>query len=131
LKTNGTLIVYIPTSEQRVLNSLGRTIHHLVQKSGSLYPHEHVRYYTAHELCQKLELCGFQVDSMIVTYGPYGRLAYDIVTSVQYNPFFQWIFPFYLLFLHPLVLTLMWADYMKKNRDGNGLLVIATKNKIK
>jgi 2-polyprenyl-3-methyl-5-hydroxy-6-metoxy-1,4-benzoquinol methylase len=128
LKKNGTLIVYSPTSEHRVLDSLGRTIHRMVKKSGDVYPHQHVRYYTAGDLCQKLQQDGFQVVSVIVTYGPYGRLAYDIVTSVQYSPFFQWIFPFYLLFIHPFVLTLMWADYSTKNRDGNGLLVVAIKN---
>jgi 2-polyprenyl-3-methyl-5-hydroxy-6-metoxy-1,4-benzoquinol methylase len=128
LKPNGTLIVYVPTSEQRVLHSLGRTLHRMVKRSGAIYPHEHVRYYTAAELCRKLQAAGFHINTVLVTYGPYGRLAYDIVTSVQYSPLFKIIFPFYLLFLHPLVLTLMWADYHRNNKEGNGLLVVAAKS---
>jgi 2-polyprenyl-3-methyl-5-hydroxy-6-metoxy-1,4-benzoquinol methylase len=128
LKKNGTLIIYVPTSECRVFASLGRTIHRMMKKAGARYPHQHVRYYTASELRRKLVMNGFRINSMIITYGPYGRLAYDIVTTVQYSVFFKILFPFYLLFLHPFVLVLMWADYQKQNREGSGLLMSATKD---
>jgi len=131
LKKGGTLIVYVPTSERRVLASLDRTIHKMVRKAGMPLPHDHIRYYTREELCGKLERQGFYIQAATVTYGSYGRLAYDIVTSVQYSPFFLLIFPFYLVFIHPLVLVLMWADYCKRNREGNGLLIVAVKRKSK
>jgi 2-polyprenyl-3-methyl-5-hydroxy-6-metoxy-1,4-benzoquinol methylase len=127
LKKNGTLIVYVPTEERRVLASLGRTIHLIVKKNGARFPHQHVRYYSAAELHRKLVLNGFHINSSIKTYGPFGRLAYDIVTSIQYSKFFRILFPFYIFFIHPLVLVLMWADLNKKNHEGSGLLICASK----
>jgi len=129
LKENGSLLIYVPTSERRVLKSLERKINAKLERSGDEFPHEHVRYYTPQELSDKLESTGFHVESKTITYGPFGRLAYDIVTSVQYHSLFKYIFPFYLIFVHPFVLLLMLADYLKNNEDGNGLLIIARKLK--
>ncbi len=127
LKDKGTIIIYVPTSEERVLPWLGRTIYQMVKASGEKYPHRHVRYYTPGELIGKLKRNRFDIICSKITHGHYGRLAYDIVTSVQYSPFFKIVFPFYLVLLHPVVLLLMWADFKSKNRNGNGFLVIAQK----
>ncbi|MBN1999981.1 methyltransferase domain-containing protein [candidate division KSB1 bacterium] len=128
LNDKGILIIYVPTSEERVLPWLGRSIHQMVKASGDKYPHQHVRYYTLGELVGKLKRNHFMIKYSKITYGHYGRLAYDIVTSVQYSPFFKLVFPFYLIMIHPIVLVLMWADFKGNNKDGNGLLVVAQKN---
>ena len=130
IKCDGYLLVYVPTSEQRVLPSLGRTIYKMTKRAKAVYPHDHVRYYTSHELSKKLKLTGFEVEKAIVTYGPYGRLAYDIVTSIQYCPIFKIAFPFYFILIHPFVLLLMLADFNKSNHEGNGLMITAIKRSV-
>ncbi len=127
LKIGGRLIVYVPTREQRVLASLERKIHSIVKRAKAPLPHNHVRYYRVDELVSKLQAAGFRIVSTKITYGPYGRLAYDIVTSVQYSPLFKWLFPLYLALVHPFVLLLMWADFKKTNKEGNGLMIVAQK----
>lgn len=127
LKEDGHLLIYVPTSEKRVLASLARKIHARLKKTGDQFPHEHVRYYTPEELTRKLQETGFTIEERTITYGHYGRLAYDIVTNVQYNSLFKYIFAFYLFLVHPFVLVLMWADYLSNNKEGNGLLIIARK----
>ncbi|MDZ7723103.1 MAG: methyltransferase domain-containing protein [candidate division KSB1 bacterium] len=128
LLPGGTLIVYVPVSEQRVLSFLDRKIQGQLRQVKSKYPHGHVRYYNAPELRGKLENAGFRVHETEKTYGPYGRLAYDIVTSVQYNSLFLWVFPIYFLLVHPFVMLLMWADLKHDKVSGNGLLMMAVKH---
>jgi hypothetical protein len=41
---------------------------------------------------------------------------------------FKWIFPVYLVLIHPFVLFLMWRDISIINKNGNGLLMIARKS---
>jgi 2-polyprenyl-3-methyl-5-hydroxy-6-metoxy-1,4-benzoquinol methylase len=128
LKSDGKILIYVPTSEKRVLAFLDRKIHHPLKRSGVKLPHQHVRYYSKDELVARLNDKGFSVDSSMITYGHYGRLAYDVVTAVQYHFLFKFIFPFYLLMVHPFILLLMWADFRQNNKQGNGLLIIASKN---
>ncbi len=127
LNHKGCLIVYVPVSERRVFAFLRRKIHKMTTAKNAKYPHEHARYYSAQELQTKLESTGFQIVEKTISYGPYGRLSYDIVTGIQYSPFFKYIFPFYFFLLHPFVLLLMWADLRKNNQEGNGLMIIAQK----
>ncbi len=127
LKPNGTLIVYVPVSEKRVLKSLERKINKMTEHANAKYPHEHVRYYKQIELLDKLMKNGFKIKTSKQTYGTFGRWSYDIVTTVQYSRFFKLIFPFYFLLVHPFVMFLMWLDMRSENLDGNGLLVVAEK----
>ena len=128
LLPGGTLIVYVPVSERRVLPCLHRKIQMQMRQENAKYPHGHVRYYNLKELHEKLETAGLTVMQSQKTYGPYGRLAYDIVTSVQYHSLFLWIFPFYLVLVHPFVMLLMWADMRHLKKSGNGLMMLAVKN---
>ncbi len=127
LRENGSLIVYVPTSEKRVLVTLKRSMERQLKENNEKYPHQHVRYYSEEELVEKLEKTGFDILDSTITYGSFGRLAYDIVTTVQYSSFFLYIFPFYMMFIHPFVLLLMWADIYRKNENGNGLMILARK----
>jgi len=127
LKKGGTLIVYVPTSEKRVLKSLERKMQKQLQADNKELPHDHVRYYDKQTLVERLESVGFQVNEATITYGRYGRLAYDIVTWVQYHRLFKILFPLYFLLVHPFVMLLMWADMQTENKEGNGLMVIAQK----
>ncbi|MBN2410732.1 methyltransferase domain-containing protein [candidate division KSB1 bacterium] len=127
LNYKGCLIIYVPASERRVFAFLGRKIHKMTRAKNAKYPHDHARYYSVQELQTKLEKTGFDIIEEMISYGPYGRLSYDIVTGIQYSPFFKYIFPFYFFLVHPFVLLLMWADLRKKNHEGNGMLIIAQK----
>ncbi len=132
LNKRGYLIVYVPTSERRVFPFLIRKIHKMTKEKSAKYPHEHARYYSGDELQNKLEESGFNIVDKTISYGPFGRLSYDIVTSIQYSPVFKYIFPFYFVLVHPFVLLLMWADIRMNNHDGNGLMIFAQKaDKVK
>jgi len=128
LNQKGYLIVYVPTSERRVFPFLQRKIHSMTKSKSAKHPHDHARYYSVDELQKKLEQSGFTIVDKTISYGPFGRLSYDIVTTVQYSPVFKYIFPFYLVLVHPFVLLLMWADLKMNNHDGNGLMLISQKS---
>ncbi|HNS73703.1 MAG TPA: methyltransferase domain-containing protein [bacterium] len=128
LRERGSLLIYVPLSERRVLKSLERRIAAMTRAAGGELPHGHVRYYTPELLASRLGQCGFEVTRRELSYGPCGRLAYDLVTAVQFSSLFLVLFPFYLVLVHPFVLLLMAIDYFSVNRDGNGLLIVAGKS---
>ena len=128
LNDRGFLLIYVPLSERRVLKSLERRIAALTRATGDELPHGHVRHSTPQLLESRLRQCGFQVPQSELRYGPCGRLAYDLVTAVQFSPYFLLLFPFYLVLVHPFVLLLIAIDYFSINRDGNGLLMVAAKS---
>lgn len=127
LKKGGTLITYVPTSEKRVLPLLERKMQKMLQAENKTLPHDHVRYYNKQQLTNRLQSVGFTINEATITYGTFGRIAYDIVTWVQYNRFFKIIFPFYFILVHPFVMLMMLADTYMQNKEGNGLMVIAQK----
>jgi len=127
LNTQGRLLIYVPTSERRLLPALRRRLEKMTASAGTKLPHGHARYYQPEELKAKLAQAGFALTTEKVTYGWAGRLSYDLVTSIQYHRGFRWLFPFYLLLLHPLVLLLMAIDYVTPHRSGNGYLCMAQK----
>ena len=127
LKNEGTILVYVPSREKRILSTLAHKQKEMIKNSGKNYLHDHVRYYSPEEITIKLQQAGFEIDDITITYGGFGALSYDIVTLVQYSSFFKYVFPLYLLLIHPFVLLLMLADFIKENHDGNGVMVIAHK----
>lgn len=130
LKKDGRIIIYVPLSEQRVLPFLARRMQRQLLLEKKKFPHDHVRYYSVTEMSDKLHRAGFSRVQPRIASGAFGRWAYDIVTTVQYNKYFKFLFPVYLLFIHPFVLILMWADFRHHNRTGNGLLIQAQKNGV-
>ena len=128
LKKGGILVLYTPASEQRVLAPLARSQNRRLRQGGDSLPHQHLRYYSAAGLRDLTLRAGFEPVEVEITYGRFGRYAYDIVTLVQYSRLFRLLFPFYLVMVHPFVLILMWADYVKNNSEGNGVLLVARKS---
>lgn len=125
LKIGGYLLVYVPIGETRVIPALERKMQKI--KSGKKYLHQHVRYYSMPEMIGKLKSHGFSIEKVTVTYGAFGKLAYDIVTWIQYSKAFKYIFPIYLVVIHPFVMLLMLIDFIRVNPDGNGLMILARK----
>ena len=124
LKDRGFLLIYVPLSERRVLKSLERRIAAMTRAAGDELPHGHVRYYTPQLLESRLRQCGFQVLQSELSYGPCGRLAYDLVTAVQFSPYFLLLFPFYLVLGTPFAL-LMAIDYSDQPRMQRPVMVRA------
>ncbi len=127
LKPNGYLLIYTPSAERRILKSTARKIAWITKKQGAELPHGHVRYYQPSDLVSRLSQVGFTIIKQKVTYGPAGQLAYDVVTLVQYNKNFLYLFPLYFLLVHPWVLLLMMIDYLTTHKTGNGFLCLAQK----
>lgn len=127
LKPEGCLLIYVPSAEKRMLKFLHKKITQQVSAAGKKFPHDHVRYYQPSELREKIQPLGLTVVQTTITYGRWGRWSYDLVTLVQLSRFFKWLFPVYLVLLHPFVLLLMLADFMSTNHEGNGLLMMARK----
>jgi SAM-dependent methyltransferase len=127
IRAQGRLLIYVPLAEKRVFKSLQRRIEAMTRAAGDRLPHGHVRYYSAELLESRLQQSGFTVVQRELSYGPYGRLAYDLVTALQFSRFFLLLFPFYLVLLHPFVMGLMAIDFLRTNREGNGLILVARK----
>jgi trans-aconitate methyltransferase len=127
LSPGGWLLVYVPSGEVRVIGMLARQMERELQASGKTLPHDHVRYYSPAQMRARLQQARLTVVEERITYGRWGKWAYDVVTLVQFNRCFKWIFPLYLILLHPFVMLLMWFDVQTSNRQGNGLLMIARK----
>ena len=128
LRKNGHILIYVPTQEKRVLKALEKIQkNHLIESSTDLL-HDHERYYHQNELNGKMHDAGFTIEKTTRTYNTFGRIAYDVVTLVQYHPHVKWIFPFYLILIQPFILILMAIDFFQDNQKGNGLMVIARKN---
>ncbi len=94
---------------------------------------EHARTgYGVDEIRQKLESVGFEIEKIKFTYGPWGSLAWQV--GIKYPMFvlnaskaFFLLLPLYYLVTLPIVLPLMYFDYVSDNRKGTGLLVVAKK----
>jgi 2-polyprenyl-3-methyl-5-hydroxy-6-metoxy-1,4-benzoquinol methylase len=127
LYEKGILIIYVPSQEKRVLKALKKIQDRqlLESKTGKL--HDHIRYYSKEELVSKAVSVGFECLQSTSTYGRFGRWSYDLVTLVQYHRYVRWLFPLYLIFLHPIVMILMWLDFIQYNKEGNGLMLVCQK----
>lgn len=124
LKPGGTLLVNTPS------NLGGSDVHGEDEKS---FVEEHARSgYGVEEIRTKLESTGFAVERILFTYGPFGSLAWRL--GIKYpmlmvnagRPMF-FLLPFYYLLALPVVLPLMYLDYVSENKTGTGLLVVARK----
>jgi len=126
LRPGGSLLLYVPTAARRVLPWFAARERALQREQGKDL-HGHVREYTAQGFSRRVEEAGFGVESVTITYGWAGALAYEIVKSLDYwdwgrlQPLIFWI---YYALVHPWVLLLMAADYRRTNRSGNGVLLV-------
>ena len=127
LYEKGILIIYVPSQEKRVIKALKKMQDRQILESKTGKLHDHIRYYSKEELVSKAASVGFECLQSTSTYGRFGRWSYDLVTFVQYHRFVKWLFPLYLLFLHPAVMILMWLDFIQNNEQGNGLMLVCQK----
>jgi SAM-dependent methyltransferase len=124
LKPGGRLLVNTPS------NLGGSDAHSPDDKS---FIEEHARVgYGVDEIRQKLGSVGFHVEAVKFTYGPYGDVAWRLGIKVpmkilNLSRLFFVLLPFYYILALPVMLPLMYMDYISKNKTGAGLIVIARK----
>ena len=124
LKQGGALLVNTPS------NLGGSDVHSPEDES---FVGEHARVgYGADEMRLKLESVGFKIEKIKYTYGRAGTAAwrlgikYPMLVLNASNLFFI-LLPFYYMAVLPIVLPLMYLDYVSTGKQGTGLLVVARK----
>jgi len=124
LRNNGQLFINTPS------NLGGSDVH---SESDSSFVEEHARNgYGMDEIQNKLEAAGFRVELMRYTYGQWGTAAWRIgvkypLLLLNISKGFFIILPIYYFITLPLVLPMMWLDFITKNKTGTGLNVVARK----
>lgn len=94
---------------------------------------EHARNgYGVEEIRTKLQSVGFSVDKIRFAYGPWGSIAWRLgikypMLLLNMSKAFFLLLPFYYLVTLPFTLLLMYLDYVRENKIGTGLVVVASK----
>jgi hypothetical protein len=94
---------------------------------------EHARNgYGMEEIRSKLEAAGFRVEMIRYTYGHWGTFAWRLgikfpLLLLNTSKGFFILLPLYYIIVLPLVLPMMWLDYITDNKTGTGLNVVAKK----
>jgi 2-polyprenyl-3-methyl-5-hydroxy-6-metoxy-1,4-benzoquinol methylase len=124
LKSSGTLFINTPS------NLGGSDAHSDKEES---FIGEHARNgYGAAEIQKKLSSAGFTVESIRFTYGKWGNrywkmgIKYPMQLLNVSKIFFAVLLLYYIIVL-PLILPMMWLDYVADNKAGTGLNVLAKK----
>lgn len=125
LKPGGVLLVNTPS------NLGGSDVHGEAERS---FIEEHARAgYGVEEIREKIESAGLHVESITFTYGPLGSLAWRLgikypMLLLNATKLLFIVLPFYYMVTLPIVLPLMYLDYVSENKTGTGLLVVARKS---
>jgi len=94
---------------------------------------EHVRAgYSRPELTQKLAQAGMIIEKFVITYGPYGNVAWTLLQKwpMRWLSRAKWTAPMVALYLFPasaLAWIFMQLDMAACNRSGGGILAVAKK----
>jgi len=94
---------------------------------------EHVRDgYALSDLIAKVQNTGLVVVETEYSYGFWGQIYWNLVmkvsiTLLNISKWFILILPIYLLIVLPLSIICMLIDFYSKNKQGNGILLIAQK----
>lgn len=124
LKSSGVLLVNTPS------NLGGSDVY---SPGGASFVEEHARVgYGAGEIAKKLETAGFKVEKLKFTYGQWGTVAWRLgikypMLLANVNTLLLLILPLYYIATLPVILPLMYLDYISENKSGTGLIVLARK----
>lgn len=118
LKNEGVLIVSTPSD-------LDEAAH---------FTEEHVRAgYRKEELEEKLVSAGFEIEKSLYSYGIFGAASWKLM--IKYPLQFLGksrlniiVLPFWYLLVYPISEVLMNWDLKRKNRKGNGIIIVARKH---
>jgi SAM-dependent methyltransferase len=124
LKSGGTLFINTPSN-------LGGSDAH--SEEDESFIGEHARNgYGADEIREKLAEAGFEVRSVNYTYGKWGSRYWKLgikypMQMLGVSKIFFVLLPFYYIITLPILLPMMWLDYISDNKTGAGLNVLANK----
>ena len=93
------------------------------------FTEEHFRDgYTAEELEKKLRGTGWRIEDLQYSYGYWGKIAWHLTVRIPLSCFRSLLIvflPIYYLVTYPFIFSLMLLDFIKNNREGNGMIIIA------
>lgn len=99
------------------------------------FTEEHVRPgYDIIDLKTKVKNAGFDILELKYSYGFWGKIYWVLGMKIPlsltgFNKAFLVLLPFYFIIVLPFNLLFMLMDLMNKNHKGNGLILVAKKNK--
>lgn len=97
------------------------------------FTEEHVRPgYSKQEILNKLAGAGFIIKEFVYSYGKFGKLSWKLsikipLTLLSYSKYILLALPIYYISLYPLIYLLMIIDVRRKNKIGNGIVILAEK----
>lgn len=124
LKPGGVLLVNTPS------NLGGSDVH---GEDAQSFIEEHARAgYGVEEIREKIESAGLKIERITFTYGPLGQLAWRLgikypMLLLNVTKLLFIVLPLYYVIALPIILPLMYLDYVSNNSTGTGLLVVARK----
>lgn len=131
LNTDGTLLLYVPINQ-----TIYTRFYQYLQQKFTHYDEvqQKKQQYTTHSITQKLNQAQFNITYTALTNDKYGALAHELYNSFlllifNTNLLSSILFTAVLLFIYPIILGLMIIDYFSNNKKGNGILILAQKNK--
>ncbi len=124
LKTNGTLLISVPTNYANIDAFPIRSQKSTIQPVRKGYKKE--------ELIELIKQSGFEIQHAIYTYGKAGKAAYNLsilypLKMLELSKIFLLIIPFYLIIFLPISLLLNVYDLNVHQKTGEGLIVKAKK----
>lgn len=128
LNRGGKLVVEVPHQDEDLLSS----------PRSAVYPYR--RTYTIEGLCAILQKLGFIIRATTYTEGKFESCAlriYEAILGCHFGAIYHalsqkplrfiFLFPLYLVLVHPLVMLLLWLEMRYPRRSGRAFVVIAEK----
>lgn len=132
LAPGGRLLLYVPVDRRRRLPGYTRFIHRAFRAESYDLVQQPPRHYDAAQIIEKVTEAGFEICETTYAYGPVGQVYYEAyslftMTLLKYWWLFPVLLPLFFLVLFPVFAVLMAVDFLRHNREGNGLLLLAQK----
>lgn len=125
-----TLILYVPINE-RFVTKIYKYLFNKFPNYETL--NNRKRVYTEKDILEKIALSGFQIIKKNATYGFWGMLSHELMSSLllliaHANIFLKIVAILCVPLLLPFIWTFMLVDFFEEKNTGNGLLIIAEKS---
>jgi len=129
LQPNGKILIYVPVNGRMILPLYRRFF---LSSNHYERSQNRVRVYQKNEILEKMQQAGFTIDKLVFTYGTPGILGHEmyslLLMGLGSGKWHSGLFGILLALLFPIIILLKAIDYFTKKNNGNGLLIIASKN---
>ncbi|MBI9071444.1 MAG: methyltransferase domain-containing protein [Melioribacteraceae bacterium] len=131
LKAKGQFLIYIPLKEKRFFRWYNKVFNNWLKDQKYENVHDTKNIYTPLNIAEKLNQAGFVIIRSELTYGNFGKIYYELYSFLLHlfkkNIFYTPVVALFIILLFPLFLILMSLDLAVRNKEGNGLIIRATK----